>query len=135
MKGVLASNKGYQLGLALEAFMELQGQHLHGLQAGRVGKLQVWLEERQQSLERLRQFFAAVHEAGIDDLLRRDLLGKLSRIIDLEETIQGLAAAKKEALAVKLAKLRTGKKALGGYSQKAPGAVGRVGPRFVSSKG
>lgn len=134
MKGSVAAERQSQLGLALDAFIEMQTSHLHGLQAGRIGKLQVWLEQRQQTLARLRQCFAAAYEAGIDEVLRQDLLGKLTRILDCEEMIQGFAAHKKDVVGAKLARVRIGKKALGGYSQKAQGMM-QQSPRFLSSKG
>ena len=108
----------------------VQMEHLAGMKAGSLNKINQWLEERQLMVARLRQALANVQPTELDDELRALLLEKIGCILDTETVLFTIAEQQRTALAEKLTTMRRGKRALGRYS---PGH-NRL-PQFVSDKG
>lgn len=112
---------------AIDRCIEIQTDHLAGLKAGCLSKVNQWLEERQTMIVRLEQAFLEVRRNGIDADFQALLLGKLGCILDIENVIFNIAGEQRAALSEKLSYIRRGKRTLARYE----GGRSRS-PRFVS---
>lgn len=115
----------------VEGCLAMQAEHLSGLKAGCLAKLNQWQEERQIMVARLRQAMARIQPAEVDADLRELLLAKIGCVLDREQAIFALAEQKRNGLREQLTTIRRGKRALTGYG---PGTSRRP-PQFVSDKG
>lgn len=120
-----------QLFAVFDRCLAMQADHLAGLQAGGLAKIDQWLEERQAMMARLQQSLADRQAAGLDEELRVLVLEKLRCILNTEKVLFALAEQQRSALSEQLSGIRRGKLALGRYG--ATGKHHRL--QFVSDKG
>jgi hypothetical protein len=116
---------------AIERCLAMQAEHLAGLKAGCMTKINQWLEERQDMITRLRQVMAHVSPAEVDADVRELLLDRISCILDREKTLYAIAEGQRDGLHDQLTKIRRGQRALHGYGP----TMNNHPPHFVSDKG
>lgn len=115
----------------VEHCLAMQAEHLNGLKAGCLAKINQWQEERQAMVARLQQAMAHIQPAEVDADLRELLLSKIGCVLDREQAIFAIAEQKRDGLRDQLTAIRRGKRALTGYG---PG-TNRRPPQFVSDQG
>lgn len=109
----------------------MQAEHLAGLQAGLLGDVPLWLEERRAIVSQLGQALTDVANSEVDEEYRSSLLKKLACILSAERVLISLAGQQRKAVSEKITAIRRGKRALGLYGLTRK----KQSPQFVSDKG
>lgn len=126
-------NQQHELCLVMEEFAAIQKEHLAFLQAGRLKKLSMWFERRQQVFNRLKQCLENFDPQSVaeDSSLGRMVKEGMGAILLGEAALAGQVESRRDSVQKKLRIMRKGKTVLGQYSS-SHGAGSK--PKFLSSR-